>query len=56
LAPVAFSLVLAISFYALSELFEKLGEANQMSPLLAAWAPGLIFGLSGIYLFLRVRS
>jgi lipopolysaccharide export LptBFGC system permease protein LptF len=56
LAPVAFSLVLAISFYALSELFEKLGQANQMSPLLAAWAPGLIFGLSGIYLFLRVRS
>ena len=56
LAPVAFSLVLAISFYALSELFEKLGQANQMSPVLAAWAPGLIFGLSGIYLFLRVRS
>lgn len=56
LAPVAFSLVLAISFYALSELFEKLGQANQLSPLLAAWAPGLIFGLSGIYLFLRVRS
>ncbi len=56
LAPVAFSLVLAISFYAMSELFEKLGQANQMSPLLAAWAPGLIFGFSGIYLFLRVRS
>jgi LPS export ABC transporter permease LptG len=56
LAPVAFSLVLAISFYAMSELFETLGQANQMSPLLAAWAPGLIFGLSGIYLFLRVRS
>lgn len=56
LAPVAFSLLLAISFYAMSELFEKLGQANQMSPLLAAWAPGLIFGLSGIYLFLRVRS
>jgi hypothetical protein len=56
LAPVAFSLVLAISFYALSELFEKLGQANQMSPLLAAWAPGLIFCLSGVYLFLRVRS
>lgn len=56
LAPVAFSLVLAIAFYAMSELFEKLGQANQMSPLLAAWAPALIFCLSGIYLFLRVRS
>ncbi len=56
LAPIAFSLALAIGFYALSELFEKLGQANQMSPVLAAWAPSLIFSLSGVYLFLRVRS
>jgi LPS export ABC transporter permease LptG/LPS export ABC transporter permease LptF len=56
LAPIAFSLALAIGFYALSELFEKLGQANQLSPVLAAWAPALIFSLSGIYLFLRVRS
>lgn len=56
LAPVAFSLAIAIGFYALSELFEKLGQANQLSPALAAWAPALIFGISGIYLFLRVRS
>ncbi len=56
LAPVAFSLALAIVYYALREFFEKLGQAHQLSPLLAAWAPSVIFSLSGAYLFLRVRT
>ena len=56
LAPVAFSLGLAISYYALSALSEQLGRAGQLTPAMAAWAPALIFGLSGGYLFLRVRS
>ena len=56
LAPVAFSLVLAIAYYALREFFEKLGQAHLLSPLLAAWAPSVIFSLSGAYLFLRVRT
>ena len=56
LAPVAFSLGLAICYYALSALSEQLGRAGQLSPAMAAWAPALIFGLSGGYLFLRVRS
>jgi lipopolysaccharide export LptBFGC system permease protein LptF len=56
LAPVAFSLVVAISYYALSALFLQLGRASQLTPMMAAWAPGLIFGLTGGYLFLRVRT
>ena len=56
LAPVAFSLALAIAYYALREFCEKLGQAHQLSPLLAAWAPSVLFSLSGAYLFLRVRS
>ncbi len=56
LAPVAFSLALAIAYYALREFCEKLGQAHQLSPLLAAWAPSVVFSLSGAYLFLRVRS
>lgn len=56
LAPVAFSLAVAISYYALSALFLQLGKASQLTPMMAAWAPGLIFGLTGGYLFLRVRT
>jgi LPS export ABC transporter permease LptG len=56
LAPVAFSLGLAIAFYASSALFEQLGRAGQMTPVLAAWAPGLLFSFAGAYLFLRVRT
>jgi LPS export ABC transporter permease LptG/LPS export ABC transporter permease LptF len=56
LTPVAFSLVVAISYYALSALFMQLGRASQLTPMMAAWAPGLIFGLTGGYLFLRVRT
>ena len=56
LAPVAFALVVAISYYALSALFLQLGRASQLTPLMAAWAPGLIFCFTGGYLFLRVRT
>lgn len=56
LAPVAFSLMLAIGYYALRALCEKLGEASQLSPFMAAWAPAMVFAFGGMYLFLRVRS
>ena len=56
LSPAVFSLAMAVGYYALSALFEKLGEASQLTPALAAWAPALIFGFGGGYLLLRVRS
>ena len=56
LAGVALSIGLAIAYYAINALFEQLGRAGQLTPLIAAWAPSAIFGLTGIYLFLRVRS
>ncbi len=56
LTGVALSIGLAIAYYAANALFEQLGRAGQLSPAMAAWAPGAIFGLTGVYLFLRVRS
>ncbi len=56
LAPVAFSLGLGIAYYALTALFEQLGIASQLTPALAAWAPAMLFCLSGTYLLLRVRT
>ncbi|MBH00177.1 MAG: LPS export ABC transporter permease LptF [Solibacterales bacterium] len=56
LTGVALSIGLAIAYYSLNGLLEQLGRAGQLSPAVAAWAPGVIFGLVGLYLFLRVRS
>jgi LPS export ABC transporter permease LptG/LPS export ABC transporter permease LptF len=56
LSPVAFGIGLAVAYYALNSLFEQLGRASQLSPAIAAWAPSLIFALSGVYLILRIRS
>lgn len=56
LTGVALSIGLAIAYYAINALFEQLGRANQLTPMMAAWAPSVLFGLSGAYLFLRVRS
>lgn len=56
LAPVAFSLGLTIGYYALNALAEQLGRSGQLTPLMAAWAPCMLFALGGAYLFLRVRT
>ena len=56
LSGVALSIGLAIVYYAVNALFEQLGRASQLTPVIAAWAPSAIFGLTGMYLFLRVRS
>jgi lipopolysaccharide export LptBFGC system permease protein LptF len=56
LTGVVLGIALAIAYYALNALFEQMGRANQLTPAIAAWAPSLIFGLSGAYLFVRVRS
>ena len=50
------SIVIGISYWAAFELFDKLGGINQLSPWIAAWFPNLIFGLSGFWLLLRVRT
>ncbi len=56
MTPIAFSLGLTIGYYALNALAEQLGRSGQLTPLMAAWAPCLIFALGGAYLFLRVRT
>ncbi|MDA1313687.1 MAG: LptF/LptG family permease [Acidobacteria bacterium] len=47
---------LAVAYYSLNAFFEGLGRHSQLSPAIAAWSPSLIFGLTGTYLFSRVRS
>ncbi len=53
---IGISIVIGISYWAAFELFDKLGGINQLSPLIAAWFPNFIFGLSGFWLLLKVRT
>lgn len=53
---IATSIGIAILYWASASLFEAMGNLNQLPPLVAAWSPDLLFGLGGVYLFLRART
>jgi LPS export ABC transporter permease LptG len=53
---VGVSIAIAMSYWGVSALFEKVGGASQLQPAVAAWAPDVLFGMTGLYLLLRARS
>jgi LPS export ABC transporter permease LptF/LPS export ABC transporter permease LptG len=56
LTGIAVSLGIAMAFWGTTSLFEALGNLNQLPPIAAAWSPNLLFGLGGLYFFLRIRT
>jgi len=56
LSGVALSIGIALVYWSISNLFEAMGNLNQLPPLVAAWSPDALFGLAGAYLLLRVRT
>ncbi len=50
------SIGIAIAYWGVSTLFEKVGSISQLPPAMAAWSPDVVFALTGLYLLLRVRS
>jgi LPS export ABC transporter permease LptF/LPS export ABC transporter permease LptG len=53
---IGFCLAVGIIYWLTFELFGKLGGINQLSPFVAAWFPNLIFGASGFWMMLRVKT
>ncbi|MGC4082061.1 MAG: LptF/LptG family permease [Vicinamibacterales bacterium] len=53
---VGVGIVLAITYWIAMSVTGALGAGGVMSPMLAAWAPNLIFGLAAAYLVLTVRT
>jgi LPS export ABC transporter permease LptF/LPS export ABC transporter permease LptG len=49
-------IVVGIFYWSMFELFDKLGGINQLSPVIAAWFPNLIFGFGGLWMMLRVKT
>ena len=50
------SIAIAITYQMVSSLFEALGIYGILAPVLAAWAPNIIFGAAGFWLFLSIRT
>jgi LPS export ABC transporter permease LptG len=56
IAGVGISFGIAVAYWAVSQLFEQVGNVNQLPPQLAAWAPDALFALSGLYLLARMKT
>ena len=53
---VGIGITLAIGYWVVISVFAAIGSAGLLSPLLAAWAPNVLFGGSAIYLLLTVPT
>src|SRR5688572_10024294 len=53
---VGVGIVLAISYWVAISVFAALGTGGVVQPLVAAWAPNLLFGAGAAYLLLTVRT
>jgi lipopolysaccharide export LptBFGC system permease protein LptF len=49
-------IVLALVYWTAGSVFGAFGAGGLMPPLLAAWAPNLLFGAAAAYLLLTVRT
>ena len=47
---------LACAYWVTISIFGAIGSAGMLAPMLAAWAPNLLFGASATYLLLTVRT
>ena len=53
---VGIGIVLAIVYRVVQIVFGALGEAGAITPVLAAWAPNILFGAGAVYGILTVRT
>jgi len=53
---IAISISIAISYWGVFSIFEKMGAYGFLVPLLAAWAPNILFGAAGLALLFTIRT
>jgi LPS export ABC transporter permease LptG len=47
---------IGVIYWSAAALFEAMGSAGQLPPVLAAWGPDAIFGFLGVYFFLKMPT
>ncbi len=50
------SVAIAISYWGIYSVFEQMGAYGLLIPLLAAWAPNILFGAAGLAMFFTIRT
>ena len=53
---IGIGIVLAMIYWVMISIFAAFGASGVLDPMLAAWAPNLIFGAAAVYLLLTVRT
>ncbi len=53
---IGIGIVMAISYWIMQSVFAALGAGGAMSPLLAAWAPNILFASAALVMLLTVRT
>jgi lipopolysaccharide export LptBFGC system permease protein LptF len=56
MAGIAAAIAIAIMYWTTISVFAAMGSGGVIAPLLAAWAPNLLFGAGAAYLLLTVRT
>jgi LPS export ABC transporter permease LptG len=56
MAGIGVGIALALVYWTTIQLFSAMGAGGLLSPILAAWAPNLLFGAAAAYLVLTVRT
>ncbi|GAC1422719.1 MAG: hypothetical protein NVSMB62_18650 [Acidobacteriaceae bacterium] len=56
LTGIATAIGVAIAYWVVLGLFSSMGDINTLPPMLAAWSPDLLFGITGAYLLLRTPT
>jgi LPS export ABC transporter permease LptG/LPS export ABC transporter permease LptF len=53
---IGIGIVLAIMYWTMQSVFAAIGAGGVISPVLAAWAPNILFGAAAMYMMLTVRT
>lgn len=53
---IGISIAIAMSYWGVSGVFETMGAYGLLVPVLAAWAPNILFGSAGLVLLLNIRT
>ena len=56
MAGIGVAIGIAIVYWTTISVFAAMGAGGVMTPVLAAWAPNLLFGVGALYLLLTVRT
>ena len=56
MAGFGISLLIAIPYWAVGQVFEQMGSLGQLPATVAAWSPDAVFALAGLYFLARMRT